>query len=74
VSDPTDEQLVPVQFTQSELDVIFFVCLHDIGHPQAMEFELLDEGFEDLLRALTRIQEWQESLVTAGEPDVVSPE
>lgn len=72
MSDSEDE-LVPVQFTQAELDIIFFVCLHDIGHPQAMEYELKDEGFEDLLRALTRIQEWMESLSTSGEPDVVSP-
>lgn len=69
----SDDEFVPVQFTQSELDIIYFVCLHDIGHPQAQEYELRDEGFETLLGALTRIQEWMESLSTAGEPDVVSP-
>lgn len=68
-----EEDLVDLRFTQAEIDMLYFSCLHDIGHPQALEFELQDEGFETLLQALKKIQDHQESLETNGEPDVVVP-
>jgi hypothetical protein len=65
---------VDLRFTQAELDMLYFSCLHDIGHPQAQEFELKDSGFETLLSALSKIQEFMLSLETSGEPDVMVPE
>jgi hypothetical protein len=69
-----DDDLVDLRFTQAELDMLYFSCLHDIGHPQAQEFELKDSGFETLLSALSKIQEFMLSLETSGEPDVMVPE
>jgi hypothetical protein len=66
-----EDDLVDLRFTQAELDMLYFSCLHDIGHPQAQEFELKDSGFETLLGALTKIQEWMESLELDGEPTVL---
>lgn len=57
-------------FTQAELDMIYFTCLHDIGHPQAQEYALGDEGYETLLDALKKIQEFFDGI---AEPDVVKP-
>lgn len=66
-----DEPVPSVVFTQAELDMIYFTCLHDIGHPQAEEYQLADSGFETLLKALTKIANYLDSLMTNGEPDVV---
>ena len=65
---------IDLKFTQAEIDMLYFAALHDIGHPQALEFELDDPGFETLMKALKKIQDHMESLYTNGEPDVVVPE
>lgn len=75
VGDPDyDEVLIEeVQFTHGELDMIYFSCLAYMGHPQAKEWTLTDDGFASLVRGLKKIQDWNEQQETAGEPEVVSP-
>ena len=68
-----EDDEVDLRFTQAEIDMLYFTCLHDIGHPQALEFELKDSGFETLLGALTKIQNFMESLEVNGEPEVMVP-
>lgn len=68
----TDE--VDLRFTQAELDMLYFSCLHDIGHPQAEQWALSDDGFETLLGALSKIQEFFEAMSVSGEPDLVVPQ
>lgn len=62
---------VALEFTQSEIDMIYFACLAHIGHPQATEMELNDDGFDTLLGALTKIKAHMDSLYTDGEPEVI---
>lgn len=63
-----ETDLVDLQFTEAELDMLYFTCLHDIGHPQAIEFALSDNGYETLLAALKKIQDWSDN---RAEPDVM---
>ena len=69
-----DDDEIDLGFTQGEIDMLYFAALHHIGHPQALELELDDPGFETLLKALKKIQDHMETLYTNGEPDVVVPE
>jgi hypothetical protein len=66
------DQIPDLGFTQSEIDMIYFACLSHIGHPQASEMELNDDGFETLLDALIKIKAHMDSLYLSGEPEVVS--
>ena len=74
MTDVNPDDLVNIEFTQSEIDMLYWSALHDIGHPEALGFELTDSGFDTLLRALTKIQAHMESLYEAdllsGEPEV----
>lgn len=75
VADP-DYDEVPVEevkFTHGELDMIYFSCLAYMGHPQAKEWTLTDDGFASLVRGLKKIQDWNETQAEKGEPEVVSP-
>lgn len=74
MSDEYNTELIPLQFTQAEIDMVYFACLAHIGHPQTVDHDFSDEGFETLLAALSKIQDWCETLALTGEPDVVSPE
>lgn len=69
--DGYDSDIVPLEFTLAELDMLYFTCLHDIGHPEAEEWQLTDSGFDALLKALKKIHEYHESLVIDGEPDII---
>lgn len=74
MSDEYNNDLLPeLQFTQAEIDMVYFACLAFIGHPQTEDHTYSDEGFATLLVALTKIQTWCEGLMLDGEPDVVSP-
>lgn len=67
-----EDEVTRVVFTQAELDMLYFAGLHHIGHPQAQEYELQDDGFETLVKALKRIQDHMEWLETNGEPDLAA--
>jgi hypothetical protein len=66
-----DDEPIFLGFTQAEIDMIYFALLAYIGHPQAAEYELKDDGFDCLLRGLTKIKEHQEEV--DRHPTVVEP-
>lgn len=67
-----DDELISLEFSQSEIDMIYFACLAHIGHPQTTEMELNDSGFDTLLAALVKIKAHMDSLYLDGEPEVLS--
>jgi hypothetical protein len=70
---PRSSQVIPdLGFTQQEIDMVYFACLAHIGHPQTVEMELNDDGFEALLAALVKIKAHMDSLYLDGEPEVLS--
>lgn len=58
-------------FTEAEIDMLFFHSLKAIQHPQAEDWTTTDDGFETLMRALTKIQDHFGLRETDGEPVVV---
>lgn len=69
------EIIEDIGFTQAEIDMIYFACLHYMGHPQAQAYEMQDSGFDSLLTGLQKIQTRMEEIESADEgPQVISAE
>lgn len=70
--DGYDSELVEeLTFTHSEIDMLYFVALAHVGHPEARHLELTDDGLQTLIKALARITAWEEkNQAHTSEPEV----
>lgn len=65
-----DSEDIAFSFTQHEIDMIYFACLQHVGHPDAENYEMQDDGFEHLMSALRRISAYMETVYDG--PEVVT--